>query len=107
MSLQRVCTGTKWLRATKSSLTRENTESWAAAWSARKRSMVAVLYRAPARPRPMRAGVLAFRARKAGPFRGCSTKYCLRMSTAVMSGRAAAGSEPWPGRVFPSGSMGW
>ena len=89
-----VWTGTKPCFSTKAASTWENTESWAAAWSARIRSMEMVLYRAPARPSPSRAGVRSFRSRKAGPFFGCSTRYCRRRSVSVMSSRQPFGSIP-------------
>ena len=100
-----VWTGTKPCFSTKAASTWENTESWAAAWSARIRSMETVLYRAPARPRPSRAGVRSLRSRKASPFFGCSTRYCRRRSVSVMSSRQPAGSTSAAGAVDAAGAV--
>ena len=57
---QRVLVGRRPCFFANSVSTSEKTASCAAAWSARKRSMVKVLYRGPALPEPRRAGVFAF-----------------------------------------------
>ena len=86
-----VCTSVMpWFFA-KSSGTWVKTVSCAAAWSARKRSMVRVLYRAPALPLPRRAGVFSFRRRNSASFWGASTRYSLRKSSCVTSGTKSPG----------------
>ena len=92
LSAHRVWTAVMpWLTA-KSSGTWLNTVSWAAAWSARKRSMVRVLYRAPALPQPSLAGVFSFMSANRSLFSGSSVRYSRRRSSLVTSGTNSPGS---------------
>ena len=74
LSLHLVLVGSRSCSLAKSASSSDHTASWAAAWSARKRSMVNVLYRGPARPEPKRAGVFIFILRNFSPSTGLSTK---------------------------------
>ena len=100
---QRVLVGSKLCFFANSVSTSENTASWAAAWSARKRSIVRVLYRGPAFPEPSRAGVRCFILAKRSLSAGSFVKYSFRRSSAVMSGTKSPSSKA--GQCFSG--WGW